>query len=68
MAEIKAGDRIELVSTSDQITKLVPGDQGVVTFVADLSGVGLQISIEWDSGSSLTMLPDTGDRVRLVTT
>jgi len=47
------GQRIELVYTSDPYTHLKPGDKGTVKFI---DGIG-QIHIQWDSGSSLAMIP-----------
>ena len=61
-----AGDRVELVSTSDEYTRLQPGDRGTVTHVRYSEYAGTQIAVKWDSGSTLTMLPDEGDRIRKV--
>jgi hypothetical protein len=47
------GDRIFLTYTSDQYTKLTPGDEGTVTHVDDLGTVHVQ----WDSGSTLALIP-----------
>jgi Domain of unknown function (DUF4314) len=47
------GDRIELVSTTDSHTKLVPGDQGTVVIVDGLGSV----HVTWDSGSRLALIP-----------
>lgn len=65
MAELCAGDRVELVHTDDAFTRLRPGDQGTVTDVLD-GPAGLVIGIEWDSGSRLSMIPDDGDVIRKV--
>ena len=66
---MKAGDRIELVYTNDQYTNLKPGDQGtvkeIVTMPASMGG-GRQIWIDWDSGSNLSMLPEAGDKIKVV--
>jgi len=51
--EFKTGDRIELVNTTDSYTNLKPGDRGVVRGVDDLGN----ILIQWDNGSSLSMIP-----------
>lgn len=48
-----AGTRIRLVSTSDQHTRLRPGDEGVVTFVDSLGTVHAR----WDDGSTLGLVP-----------
>jgi hypothetical protein len=63
MDDLKQGDRVELVHTDDDVTKLKPGDLG--TFQRHGPDGGL--SIAWDSGSNLRMLPDEGDVVRKVT-
>jgi len=43
------GCRVELVSMDDPHTKLVPGDQGAVSYI-DSTGT---IFVDWDIGSSL---------------
>lgn len=53
------GDRIELIHTNDQHTKLKKGDRGTV--VREITGtihpyVRAQIIIKWDSGSNLILL------------
>jgi hypothetical protein len=60
------GDRVELVSTSDPHTRLRPGDHGTVTGISQVpsDSPDVQIHIAWDSGSTLTMLPDAGDQLR----
>ena len=57
------GDRVALEHTDDADTRLRPGDEGTVTRY-DL-GLG-QLGVRWDSGSTLSMLLNDGDRVRLV--
>ena len=60
----RRGDRIALEYTADPHTRLQPGDQGTVTgYDPKLS----QLSVRWDSGSTLAMLLHDGDRVRLIT-
>jgi uncharacterized protein DUF4314 len=56
------GDRVALEHTDDPHTRLRPGDEGTVTRYA--AG---QLDVSWDSGSTLSMLLDDGDRVRLIT-
>ncbi|KAB1989833.1 DUF4314 domain-containing protein [Streptomyces triticiradicis] len=57
----KKGDRVALVHTTDPYTDLTPGDEGTVCrYDANLS----QLSVNWDSGSKLSMLLDDGDEVR----
>ena len=60
----QSGDRIVLVATDDPSTRLRPGDQGTVTRWDPAQG---QLGVYWDSGSTLSMLLDEGDRVRLIT-
>lgn len=56
------GDRVELVSTNDPHTLLRPGDRGTVLSLRPDGGY----EVEWRDGSRLTMLPDSGDVIRLV--
>lgn len=56
------GTRIILVHTSDPYTELRPGDAGTVSGTGPDAG---QLFVNWDSGSTLIMLPDEGDQVRL---
>ncbi len=58
------GDRIALEHTGDPHTRLRPGGEGTVTRYDPKLG---QLGVNWDSGSTLSMLLDDGDRVRLVT-
>ena len=62
--ELTPGDRVELVATNDPYTRLRPGDRGTITSVADRPEP--TIDIQWDNGSTLAILPDAGDRVRLL--
>jgi Domain of unknown function (DUF4314) len=63
--ECTPGDRVELVATTDPYTRLRPGDRGTIISVTDRPEP--TIDIAWDNGSTLAMLPDAGDRVRLLT-
>ena len=58
------GDRVALEHTGDPHTRLQPGDEGTVTGYAPKLG---QLDVNWDSGSTLSMLLNDGDRVRLIT-
>ena len=58
------GDRVELVATNDPYTRLQPGDRGTVTSVTDSPEP--TVDIAWDNGSTLAILPDAGDRIRLL--
>ena len=60
------GDRVALEHTDDPHTRLRPGDEGTVTRYHAGLGKG-QLDVSWDSGSTLSMLLDEGDRVRLIT-
>ena len=57
-------DRVELVATNDPYTRLQPGDRGTVTSVTDSPEP--TINIQWDNGSTLAILPDAGDQIRLL--
>lgn len=59
---VKVGDRVELFRTTDPYTDLKPGDQGVVTDISHAFDIQT-IGIRWDSGSTLSMVPASGDRV-----
>jgi hypothetical protein len=58
------GDRVELVATTDLSTRLRPGDRGTIIRVSDHPEPS--IDIHWDDGSTLTILPDAGDRIRRI--
>jgi Domain of unknown function (DUF4314) len=58
------GDRVALEHTDDPDTRLRPGDEGTVTRYAPKLG---HLGVHWDSGSTLSMLLNDGDRVRLIT-
>jgi hypothetical protein len=60
----RRGDRVALENTVDPHTRLRPGDEGTVT--RHDPGPG-QLDVCWDSGSTLSMLLNDGDRVRLIT-
>jgi hypothetical protein len=57
------GDRVVLEHTSDPHTRLRPGDEGTVLRHLDQPDT---VHIAWDSGSTLAMLPDAGDRIRRI--
>ena len=59
----RPGDRIALAETGDPHTRLRPGDEGTVTRYQPKPG---QLDVRWDSGSTLSMLLNDGDRVRLI--
>ncbi len=49
----KKEQRVELISTTDEYTTLVPGDKGTVRLVDDMG----TIHINWDNGNTLGMIP-----------
>jgi hypothetical protein len=55
-------DRVELVKTTDEYTKLQPGTQGVVQSVDDAG----TIHVKWDTGETLGMVPEGGDIIKHV--
>lgn len=63
--DFKPHDRVELVYTDDQYTKLQPGDRGSV-LRQTTDDWGTVVAVVWDSGSSLSILLDEGDRIRKV--
>ncbi|GAA1111438.1 DUF4314 domain-containing protein [Streptomyces javensis] len=66
-APYAAGERVELVCTSDEHTRLKPGDRGTVTAFRPPGPLGGRVlDVGWDSGSTLPMLLDEGDAVRKV--
>jgi Domain of unknown function (DUF4314) len=56
------GDRVELVATDDPYTRLRAGDRGTVTGVREVPEP--TIDIQWDNGSTLSVLPEAGDHIR----
>lgn len=55
---MEKNDRVELVSTNDQFTRLVPGDRGTIHGIHD-DGFGIVILVDWDSGSSMSLIQGT---------
>lgn len=68
MTQFQPGDRVELVATTDPLTKLRPGDRGRVSRFSEqpYDVVGPAVYVLWDDGSNLTILPDEGDVIRKV--
>jgi hypothetical protein len=64
MMEFSPGDRVELVATTDPYTRLRTGDRGTVTSITDRPEP--TIDVQWDDGSTLAILPDAGDQLRLL--
>jgi hypothetical protein len=59
----RKGDRVVLEHTSDPHTRLRPGDEGTVLRHQEQPHT---VHVAWDSGSTLAMLPDDGDRIRFI--
>lgn len=55
----KKGDRIELISMDD-IQAPPAGTKGTVIGVDDIGS----IMVNWDNGSSLSVIPEAGDQIR----
>ena len=65
MDRTNSGKRVEFVSSNDPHTRLVPGTQGTILYSRD-DGFSETISVKWDDGSSLSMIPSEGDRIRML--
>ena len=59
---VKVGDRIELISTTDTLTRLKKGSRGVVTAVDEEQEL---IWVDWDNGERLALI-DGVDTYRIV--
>lgn len=59
---VTAGDRVRLVHTDDPWTRLKPGDEGVIVGVHRADG---SVSVSWNGGSSLRMMPEFGDVIEV---
>jgi len=62
----KPGERVRLVRCADPHTRLQPGAVGTVTRCRAGYQGELTVGVSWDSGSSLSMLPDEGDVIEKV--
>jgi hypothetical protein len=62
--EFTPGDRVELVTTTDPCTRLRPGARGTVTSVTDRPEP--TVEVQWDDDSTLAILPDASDQIRLL--
>lgn len=54
---VAVGDRVTLIRSTDEYTRLQPGEQGTVTLVDALGTV----HVDWDSGSRLGLVVEAGD-------
>lgn len=65
----EAGDRVVLVSMSDDPDPIPPGSEGTVTRTVSLEFPGEpqqeQVSVAWDSGRSLSCLVPPDELVRV---
>lgn len=52
----KKGDRIELVSMTDDPHPIEPGSLGTVESVFEWRGKEIQLSVRWDSGRTLGVI------------
>jgi len=59
---IKVGDRVELLETTDTMTLLVKGSKGNVIKIEEEQNL---IWIDWDNGEKLALLTDI-DKFRLI--
>ena len=65
--QVTKGARIELVSLNDPYSMLRAGDLGTVVAVHEASErQQRKVSVMWDSGSRLSLLPDEGDQFQIV--
>jgi hypothetical protein len=55
VSEFQAGERVELVSTTDEITGVQPGDRGTVMLSLAFFSRPTTI-VAWDNGSTLAMV------------
>ena len=61
--EAEPGDRVRLVNCNDEYTHLKPGDMGTVRYIDTVTDV---VHVVWDSGSSLGLAWQDGDRYEVV--
>lgn len=62
MTDVQPGDRVRLVRTTDQRTRLQTGTEGTVTSI-DAAGT---VHVDWDDGSRLGMVEAAGDRFEVI--
>jgi hypothetical protein len=61
------GDRVRLVHTSDYMTKLQAGALGTVRkYRENVMDEYDQLHVDWDDGSGLSLIPESGDRWEIV--
>lgn len=55
--ELKAGDRIELISMPEDPDPIEPGTQGTITWVGPPVWGEPQYAVKWDNGRNLGLAP-----------
>ena len=61
------GDRVRLIHRSDFATKLQAGAMGTVRkFRENVMDEYDQLHVDWDDGSGLSLIPESGDRWEIV--
>lgn len=55
-APLKEGDRIRLIEMPNDPNPIEPGSEGKVLAYQDIPGVGVQITVAWDSGRTLSLV------------
>ena len=58
---LRKGDRVMLIHTTDPYTRMKEGEKGTI---ARVSPDGTRLDIDWDCGSALAMLLDEGDVIQ----
>ena len=66
MDDVTIGSRVRYLSSSDRYTSLKKGDMGVVTENRIDPYGDAVITIWWDNGSTLSLIPALGDRFEVV--
>ena len=62
---ISVGDRVQLVFMNDTLTKLRPGDTGIVADIDTQADEETLIWVNWDNGEHLALLSET-DKYKVV--
>ena len=66
MNRTNADRRVALVATTDEHTRLTPGAEGTLRYERECPISGRTVAVDWDSGSTLTLLLDEGDAFRFL--
>jgi hypothetical protein len=62
--KVSIGDRVELVYINDSLTRLKPGDQGIVLKI-EIETDETLVWVQWDNGEKLALL-DPIDKFKVV--